>query len=261
MIISESAVDLPTPAGTMRACIFQPVAAGRYPGILFFSEIFQITGPIRRTAALLAGHGFVVAAPEIYHEFEPAGTVLPYDAAGAERGNALKTSKQLDHYDSDARAVLDYLKSHPNCTGKLGSMGICIGGHLSFRAAMNPDVLAAACFYATDIHKRSLGKGMNDNSLDRIPEIQGDLLMIWGKQDPHIPGEGRRLVYDALTRAQTHFTWHEFNGQHAFMRDEGPRYDPELALTCYAMVIDLFRRKLGEGDLKARPAGASETRH
>ena len=79
--------------------------------------------------------------------------------AGADRGNALKITKELSAYDGDARAALDFLKSHPLCTGKLGVMGICIGGHLSFRAAMNPDVLAGVCFYATDIHKHGLGKG------------------------------------------------------------------------------------------------------
>ena len=61
------------------------------------------------------------------------------------------------------------------------------------------------------------------------------------------------------------FTWHELNGQHAFLRDEGPRYDPALALTCYRMVIDLFERKLGEGDLPAPTTGesapAAERRH
>ena len=86
-------VDLVTPTGPMRTYLFRPAAEGRYPGILMFSEIFQVTGPIRRTAALLAGHGFVVAVPEIYHEFEPAGTVLAYDQAGADRGNALKTTR------------------------------------------------------------------------------------------------------------------------------------------------------------------------
>src|SRR5437764_10857819 len=174
----DEIVDIPTPTGPMRTYIFQPVAEGRYPGIVLFSEIFQITGPIRRTAALLAGHGFVVAAPEIYHEFEPAGTILAYDQAGADRGNDLKTTKELAAYDSDARAVLDFLKSHPACTGKLGAIGICIGGHLSFRASMNSDVLAGVCFYATDIHKRGLAKGMNDNTLDRMPEIKGEMLMI-----------------------------------------------------------------------------------
>jgi carboxymethylenebutenolidase len=237
-------VEVGTPSGAMRTLIFKPVAAGRYPGLIFFSEIFQITGPIRRMATDLAGHGFVVAVPEIYHEFESAGSVLAYDQAGADRGNQLKTEKELAHYDADARAVLDHLTSRGDCTGKLGSIGICIGGHLSFRAAMNPQVLAGVCFYATDIHKRGLGKGGNDDTLDRMKEIKGEMLMIWGKQDPHIPREGRQLVYGAMTDAGVNFTWHEFNGQHAFMRDEGARYDPELARICYGLAIDLFRRKL-----------------
>ncbi len=253
--------DLSTPSGPMRTYVFRPTAPGRYPGILLYSEIFQATGPIRRTAAFLAGHGFVVAVPEIYHEFEPAGTVLAYDQAGADRGNALKTTKELAHYDADARAVLAFLKNHPACTGHLGTMGICIGGHLAFRAAMNPEVLAATCFYATDLHKRGLGRGMNDNSLDRIPEIKGELLMIWGRQDPHVPGEGRAKIHAALTAAGTHFTWHEFNGAHAFLRDEGHRYDPELAHITLGQAVQFFRRKLGEGDRHTTVGGPIETKH
>jgi carboxymethylenebutenolidase len=255
-------IDLQTPTGPMRTYVFRPTAAGKYPGILLFSEIFQVTGPIRRTAALLAGHGLVVAVPEIYHEFLPAGTVLAYDQAGADKGNELKTTKELAGYDGDARAVLACLKSHPACTGRLGVMGICIGGHLSFRAAMNPEVLAGVCFYATDIHKRGLGKGMNDNSLARIKELKAEMLMIWGRQDPHVPREGRAVVYNALADAGVHFTWHEFNGQHAFLRDEGPRYDPALAWQSYGLALELFKRKLGEGDLAAEESGGpKETKH
>lgn len=252
--------DLVTPSGPMRAFLFRPTAPGRYPGILLYSEIFQVTGPIRRAAAMIAGHGFVVVVPEIYHEFEPAGTVLAYDQAGADRGNTLKTSKELAHYDSDARAVLTFLKGHVSCTGRLGVMGICIGGHLAFRAAMNAEVLAAACFYATDIHKGSLAKGMKDDSLDRISEIKAELLMLWGRQDPHVPLEGRQKIQAALNAAGTNFTWHEFNGAHAFMRDEGARYDPELALQCYGLTLSLFRRKLGEGDLPVAKAGSTEAK-
>ncbi|MBI1375642.1 MAG: dienelactone hydrolase family protein [Phycisphaera sp.] len=261
IIIDNEHVALDTPYGPMRTHIFRPAAPGRYPGVLFYSEIFQVTGPIRRTAALLAGHGFVVAVPEIYHELEPAGCVLAYDQDGADRGNKHKTTKELASYDADARAVLDHLASRDDCTGKLGVMGICIGGHLSFRAAMNPDVLAGVCFYATDIHKRGLAKGTNDNTLDRVGDITGEMLMIWGKQDPHIPREGRRLIYETMTDAGVNFTWHEFNGQHAFMRDEGHRYDPALAMTCYGMVIELFKRRLGEGDLPAEEGGPKESRH
>lgn len=249
MTIREEQVDIGTPTGSMRSQVFRPTANGKYPAVLLYSEIFQITGPIRRTAGMIAGHGYLVAVPEIYHEFEDPGSVLAYDQAGADRGNALKAAKEIGAYDSDARAALDYLKSREDSTGRLGVMGICIGGHLAFRAAMNSDVLAAACFYATDIHKGSLGKGMKDNSLQRAAEIKGELLHIWGRQDPHVPLDGRNLIKARLEEVGARFQWFEVNGQHAFLRDEGPRYDPALAYHCYGLVLELFHRRLGLGDL------------
>ena len=76
IVIDTESVTLPTPSGPMRTHIVRPAAPGKYPGIVFYTEIFQVTGPIRRTAAMLAGHGYIVAIPKIYHEFEAAGTVL-----------------------------------------------------------------------------------------------------------------------------------------------------------------------------------------
>ncbi len=240
----EESVDIPTPTGLMRTSLFRPAAGGQYPGVVLFSEIFQITAPIRRMAASLAGNGYLVAVPEVYHELEPAGTVLAYDTAGADKGNADKTTKELASYDSDAQAVLGYLAAHADCTGKLGTMGVCLGGHLAFRAAMNPDVSAGVCFYATDIHTRTLGLGQSDNTLDRIPELKAEMLMAWGRQDPHVPREGRRLIYDAMNDAGVSLQWHEFNGAHAFLRDEGPRYDPALARLAWTLILEMLGRTL-----------------
>ena len=215
---------------------------------------------MRRSAQIMAGHGFIVALPEIYHEFEPAGTAFSYEgSAGVDRGNELKITKSIEAYDSDSASSVAFLASHPNCTGVVGVMGFCIGGHLAYRAALNKGVRAAACFYATDLHKGTLGAGMNDDSLARVGELAQsgvEMCMIWGRQDPHVPNDGRLRTLTAFTNANVNFTWHEFNGQHAFMRDEGHRYDGELALHCYRMCVDLFRRKLGAGDLPV-PATAS----
>ena len=262
MILQEETITLETPTGPMVTYVYRPVAPGRYPGLVLFSEIFQRTGPIKRTAALLAGHGHVVCVPEIFHELEAPGTELAYDTAGADRGNADKIGKPVTAYDADARAVLAHLAAHSSCTGKLGAFGICIGGHLSFRAAMNPSVLAAACLYPTDIHKGSLGLG-GDDSLARTDELRGEMLMIFGRQDPHVPDEGRAKIYLRMTEAKVRFTWHEVNAQHAFLRDEGPRHDPALAMLCHRLVLDLFHRKLGEGDLADTGTGprTQETRH
>jgi carboxymethylenebutenolidase len=248
LLVEDPAVDLATPTGPMRTYLYRPVPAqgttgpDRYPGIVLYSEIFQRTAPIHRTAAMLCGQGFLVAVPEIFHEYEAAGSVLAYDKAGTDRGNELKVTKPTSAHDSDARAVLDHLKGSPHCTGALGVMGICIGGHLAFRAAMQPDVRATACFYATDIHKGSLGHG--DDSLARAGDIRGELMMVWGRQDPHVPDEGRALINRRLVEAGCVFSWYEHNAQHAFLRDEGHRYDPALALASYAQVAALFTRLL-----------------
>ena len=242
IIVNNEHVALSTPTGAMRTHIVRPAAPGRYPGLVFYSEIFQITAPIRRTAALLAGHGYVVAMPEIYHEFEPAGTIFAYDQAGSDRGNELKYTKTVEAYDSDCRSVIEHLQMRPDCSGRIGAIGICLGGHLAFRAALESEVLSTACFYATDLHKASLGKG--DDSLIRAAEIKGELLMAWGRQDPHIPTEGRLTVLQRLNEAGLLLSWHEVNGAHAFMRDEGPRYDPQIAHNLYSLVLSMFHRTL-----------------
>ncbi len=251
IIIDTEYVDLATPTGPMRTHIARPAAPGKYPGIVFYSEIFQVTGPIRRTAAMLAGQGYVVAMPEVYHESLPAGLALKYDQEGSDKGNFLKTDKPVQAYDDDARAVLDHLSSRADCTGKLGAMGICMGGHLAFRAAMNPDVLGTVCFYATDIHTGTLGQGKHDDSLAKASEIKGELFMAWGRQDPHVPTEGRMKLLARLNELNTKINWHEVNGAHAFLRDEGLRYDPEHAHNMMSLVYSFFHRRLAQGDLPA----------
>lgn len=247
MLIQENFVDLNTPQGVMRTFIFRPAAEGRFPGIVLFAEIYQMTGPIARTARLLAGHGYVVAVPEIYHDFEPPGSPFQYSPEDTDKGNRYKISKTIASYDDDARVCIDHLKSRADCNGRLGCVGICLGGHLSIRCAMNPEILAGVSFYATDVHSRTLGQGKQDNTLDRFNELKAEMLLIWGKQDPHIPLAGRQLIYNTLTEADVNFTWHEFNAQHAFMRDEGHRYNPALAEICYALLFELFARTLQLG--------------
>ncbi len=245
MVIREEAfVNVETARGPMRTYVFEPNAEGRWPGVIFYSEIFQMTGPIRRFATWLAGHGYMVVVPEVYHELEPAGTVLAYDQAGSDQGNRDKFAKELTSYDDDARALVALLKGHQQCTGSIGALGICLGGHLAFRTAMMPEVLATVCFYATDIHSGTLGRGKQDDSLARAKDIRGELLHVWGRQDPHVPLEGRRRIQARLDEVEANYQWLEVNGAHAFLRDEGYRYDPELAHLLQDWVLALFHRRL-----------------
>src|SRR5258705_12079797 len=100
-----------------------------------------------RATQRLAGYGFVVAAPEIYHRIEPAGTVIPFDDEGRTRGLAGAAQTTVAEFDADCRAVLDYLDQHPSVErGKLGAGGFCIGGDSSFSAGRLPELAVPACF-------------------------------------------------------------------------------------------------------------------
>lgn len=111
MITQQHNADLPTPTGLMRTTIYRPQAQGLFPALIFYSEIFQQTAPIARSAAILASHGFVVLVPEVFHELNPIGTVLAYDDAGKDKGNADKWAKPLEHHDSDTQAIIDLCKT------------------------------------------------------------------------------------------------------------------------------------------------------
>ena len=267
LTIEQDETMIDTPTGPMRTVIMRPSAPGKYPGIVLYSEIFQLTGPIMRSAAVIAGHGFVVALPEIYHSSSAPGWVGGYTTEGADLGNRLKVSTSVETYDGDSAATIKFLQAHPHCTGKIGTAGFCVGGHLSIRAALvNDGVRAVAAWYATDIHTGDgVCGGLSDRSKDTMSLFHrltsnndGDgteLLMIFGRQDRHIDRNGRLKLYQALTEAGVHFEWVEFNGMHAFMRDEGYRYDPMLEMTTMQLAISLFHRKLHAGDLKAAAPG------
>lgn len=244
MTLSEpDFIDVPTSTNPMRTHRFRP-NLGIWPAVILYSEIYQMTAPIQRLAIRLAGEGFEVLVPEVYHEYEPPGTVLAYDKKGTDRGNFLKFEKPLAGYDSDAKVLIDYITNRPHYRWqRVGTLGFCLGGHLAFRATLDSRVTASACWYPTDIHSATLGQGKNDDTLIRSGEIEAELLLIWGRQDPHVPIEGRRLIYDTLTEKGRNFQWHEFNAAHAFARDEGIRYDAAATRMGWEMTLELFKRR------------------
>ena len=242
MIVAAEYVDIVAGGAPMRMFVAAPVTAGAYPGILCYSDIFQLSGPMLRACTRLAGYGFVVAAPEIYHRIEPPGAAIPFDDRGRTRGLEDAARTPVAHFDEDRRAALDYLAQHPRVApGELGAMGFCVGGHLAFRAALEPRVRATLCYYGTGIHDGKLGQDRDAGSLARVSEIRGKLLMVWGEQDPHVPADGRALIDQKLRDAGVDYAMKAYPCEHAFMRDEGARYDPEAADQAFGDMIRLFR--------------------
>jgi carboxymethylenebutenolidase len=243
MVVTTEYADIPLPGSPMRTLVAAPKAGGQYPGIWCYSDIFQLTPPLLRTCVRLAGYGFVAAAPEIYRRIEPPGTVIPFDDAGRTRGQQDAAKTPVAHFDADCRAGLDWLSKHAKVAGgKIGAMGFCIGGHLAFRAAFQPDVRATVCYYGTGIHDGKLGQDADAGSLTRAREIRGELLMIFGTKDPHVPDAGRETIDRELRESGVHYDTLLYPAEHAFTRDEGPRFDPDATDLAFAETIRLFRK-------------------
>ncbi|GLB36197.1 putative dienelactone hydrolase [Lyophyllum shimeji] len=273
MLISKSFHDIPPkldPAGRpIRIFVISPdvpnYPQAKFPGVVVFSEIYQVTGPVERFAGQIASHGYVVACPSIYHEFEGPDPI-PYDVEGTDRGNKYKIEKEVAAYDEDATISIDLLMSLSNCNGRIAATGMCLGGHLAFRAAFDTRVLASVCFFATDIHGATLGKRKKDDTLVRVRNGdltgKGELVMIFGKQDTHVPRAGRDLIRTVLEDANVPVSFLEVQAQHAFIRDEHSkgRWDAALTRSLFSFMMEVFERTVGR-DLGPRFDAGGKPEH
>lgn len=242
MLITKSNIGLTVDDSLMRVYVAAPKSEGRYPGILFYSDIYQLGRPITLLADRLAGYGYVVAAPEIFHRLEPINTVIEPSDLGKLRGNDNARRSAIADYDHDAQAVLDWLKLDNRVKAdQLGTMGFCIGGHLAFRAAFNRNVQATTCCYPTGIHSGKLGRGVAD-TITRVKEIEGEVLTIFGSFDPHVPSEGRTQIINALDSSAVKHKSLLYEANHTFMRNDGYRYDPQASDDAWAEIIKFFNR-------------------
>ncbi len=242
MQITKRNIELRIDDSLMRVYIAAPSSPGVYPGIIFYSDIYQLGGAMLRLANYLAGYGYVVAAPEIFHRTETVGLVIEPDDIGRMRGNDNARRTAIAHYDADCRAVIEFLKAESSVSPeKIGTLGFCIGGHLAFRAAFETEIKAAACCYPTGIPSGKLGKGVAD-TIKRVSEIKGEMLMVFGTLDPHIPESDRQTLIKALENASIPHQVFLYEAEHTFMRDDGYRYDSAATTSAWSEIVAFFAR-------------------
>jgi carboxymethylenebutenolidase len=235
-------VELRVDDSLMRVYVAAPKTAGLYPGIVFYSDIYQLGDPIIRLANYLAGYGYVVAAPEIFHRIEPIGLVIEPDDLGRMRGNDDARRTAIADYDADCRAVIEFLKAESSVSpGQIGTLGFCIGGHLAFRAAFMSEIKASVCCYPTGIPSGKLGQGVAD-TIHRVSEIKGEMLIVFGTLDPHIPDSDRQTIITALSNANVPHKVLFYEAEHTFMRDDGYRYDSAATTSAWAEIKAFLER-------------------
>ena len=241
MKLHEDEVVVPGAGHGIRSVVIRPAGDGPWPGVLVYTDIFQLTESTLRTARRLAAYGFLVCVPEIYPRGELAGVALEFDDAGKARGMAGAASMTTAAFDEDRIAVLDHLEARDDVT-TLAAAGFCIGGHLAFRAAFDPRVSATVCFYPTGLHNGAVGADADAGTLGRAADIGGRLMIVFGSQDPHVPADARVQIISALYAAGLDdLELHIYRGgEHAFMRDVGPRHDPVLTDLAIAEAVAFF---------------------
>jgi carboxymethylenebutenolidase len=241
--LREVAGTVPGRDSEIRTVVIAPAAEGPWPGVLLYTDIFQLTESTLRTARRLASAGFLVCVPEIYPRGELAGVALEFDDAGKAAGLAGAAATTTEQFDADRVAVLDALERRAD-VGELLAVGFCIGGHLAFRAAFDPRVAATVCFYPTGLQDGALGAD-DAGSLARAADIRGRLMVVFGSRDPHVPAPARAAIVSALYAAGLPDTeLHVYaGGEHAFMRDVGARHDPVLTDLALAEAVSFLTRR------------------
>lgn len=230
---------------TMDSFVARPAEPGKYPGMLMFQEAFGVNEHIRDVAQRIAREGYIAIAPELYHRTAPGfegryddfPSVLPHARAVTEAG-------AMD----DIRAAYDWLQGDPQVTPeRIGSIGFCMGGRISFLACATVPVRAAVSFY---------GGGIAPSLLPRTASLHGPLLFFWGGLDKHIGPEQIRPVLDECRRAGKAYVNVEISdADHGFFCDARASYNPAAAKEAWGLT-----RTFLETHVKGTPETARSAR-
>ncbi len=212
--------------------------SGSGPGMLLFQEIFGINDNIRGLADRLAGAGYVTLAPDMFWRIERR--FERKDESGF--GDAVAMVQQLDFEKAaeDIRATHAHLIGMPECTGRIGAVGFCLGGALAFMAATQSRVNgrgidAAVCYYGSAIN------GM----LENVDHLECPSMYHYGTLDTFITSAQIEEV-EAAVQDRPGVEFHRYAAGHAFSNWDAPSmYDAAAADEAWARTLDFFARHLG----------------
>jgi carboxymethylenebutenolidase len=241
--ITTERVSIPVDGGTMPAYLAKPSSGGPYPGVIVWMEIFGVNSHIREVTERVAREGYVAIAPTFFHRTAPTLDV-GYDDAGRQAGIAQMGKLDADQMIADARAAVAWLRARPDTTDKIGAMGFCIGGHVTYLTAAETDVAAAASFYGGGIAAPQ-GPGGKPSPIHRTNKIKGRVLALFGGKDGMIPSSQRDAIRAAL---EEHSVRHEVvvydAADHGFFCDQRATYHEASAKDAWERVKRLFAEEL-----------------
>lgn len=233
----QNFVTLSVADGTeMRAYTAFPSSTGPVPGIILLQEAFGVNHHIRSVADRLAQAGYAVIAPELFHRTAAPGLEIAYAdfATGAMPHYSAINNEDLT---ADLQASYDWLISQSLVVAdKIGSIGFCLGGRVSFLANAALPLAAAVSYYGGGTHLIK----------DRAKDLHAPQLFFWGGLDAHIGKDTVAEVVDAVEAAGKPYINTVISyADHGFHCDERPSYHPQAAAEAWGMTLAFFKEKLG----------------
>ena len=145
MSITTERVEIPIHGGgTMGGYLAVPDSPGPHPAVIVYMEIFGVNGHIRDITERVAREGYLALAPDYFHRTAP-GMELGYDDAGMDEGMKHLNQLAADQMIEDANDTVAFLRGRSDVRGdKIGAMGFCIGGHMTYLTACETDIVAEA---------------------------------------------------------------------------------------------------------------------
>jgi carboxymethylenebutenolidase len=222
-------LEYPSPqgSGTMKGYFVRPASsAGKLPGILVVHENRGLNPHIEDIGRRLALDNFVAFAPD---------ALAPLGGYPGDEDKARALFQKLDQAKTreDFVAAAAFLKSRPECTGRIGVVGFCYGGGIANMLATRvPDLGAAVPFYG------------NQPPAEDVPKIKAPLLIQYAEKDDRI-NAGWPAYETALKAAKVQYTAHIYPGtQHGFNNDTTPRYDEAAAKLAWQRTVEFFNKNL-----------------
>jgi len=217
-------VTFPNDSTNVTGYVAKPDGAGPFPGVIVIQEWWGLVPHIKDVADRFAGEGFLALAPDLYH-----GQV----AQEPDRAMQLARSLAWDSALHDLKASAKYLRSRPDCSGKVGVVGFCMGGGLSYRFAAHSNPDAAVIFY-----------GSSPNQLEEAATVACPVLGLYGETDTRITSQAPALA-EAMKSHGKSFEYHVYPGAaHAFFNDTGGAYNQAAAQDAWQRTLAFFRQHL-----------------
>jgi len=227
--LKASTVDFSSPKGQgkMRGYLVRPAkASGKLPGVLVVHENRGLNPHIEDIARRIALDGFMAFAPDA---LAPLGG-YPGDE---DKARELFGKLDLEKVREDFVAAAEWLKSRPDCTGKIGVVGFCVGGGIANMLATRlPDLSAAVPFYGAQ------------PKAEEVAKIKAPLLIHYAEHDDRIDA-GIPAFEAALKANHVRYQLFTYPGtQHGFNNDTTPRYDKAAAQLAWQRTIDFLKKNL-----------------